>query len=212
MALPNSYHSQFEQGSVFWWVKWEWREWDISLVFFLAFGVDPATGLLALLFPTCIMGVSSSKRLGVVALPYKAAEAEGGRGRVGGEKSQHPAAGAGWGPEAGEPLGGSQSLLDLSVPPMCTLQNGPTQRNTAGHMAQNSSQTARRRPKKANASPTNPRKAKASQRDLGHTSFWWSSQGTVLRVTDASFIQSNSQIPGRYQEDPPLSSPRRARP
>ncbi|CAK6445988.1 unnamed protein product [Pipistrellus nathusii] len=56
------------------------------------------------------MGVSSSQRLGVVALPYKAAEAEGGRGRVGGEKSQHPAAGAGRGarsaaPEAGEPLG-----------------------------------------------------------------------------------------------------------
>lgn len=46
---------------------------------------------------TCAMGVSSPQRLGVAALPYKAAEAEGGRGRVGGEKSQHPAAGAGRG-------------------------------------------------------------------------------------------------------------------
>lgn len=43
------------------------------------------------------MGVSSFLRLGVVALPYKAAEAEGGRSRVGGEKSQHPAVGAGRG-------------------------------------------------------------------------------------------------------------------
>lgn len=54
------------------------------------------------------MGVNSSQRLGVVVLPYKAAEAEGGRGRVGGEESQHPAAGAealaAVEPEAREPL------------------------------------------------------------------------------------------------------------
>lgn len=43
------------------------------------------------------MGVTSSQRLRAVLLPYKAAEAEGGRGRVGGEKSQHPAAGPGRG-------------------------------------------------------------------------------------------------------------------
>lgn len=102
--------SQFGQASLFWCVK---QEWDISLVFFLAFGVESATGLLALLFPTCIMGVCSSKCLGVVALPYKAAEAEGGRGRVGGEKSQHPAAGVGRGPKAGEPLGRTPVFFGL---------------------------------------------------------------------------------------------------
>lgn len=84
------------------------------------------------------MGVNSSQRLGVVVLPYKAAEAEGGRGRVGGEESQHPAAGAealaAVEPEAREPLRRPQPPLGLSPLPPCALLEVPIQRNTAEHM------------------------------------------------------------------------------
>lgn len=56
----------------------------------------------------------------MVALPYKAAEAEGGQGRVGGEKSQHPAVGAGWGGAGAPAVAGLDAWEQLGKPaPSC---------------------------------------------------------------------------------------------
>lgn len=104
------------------------------------------------LFPTCIMGVSSLKGLRVVTLPYKAAEPRAGEA-VWVERNHNIRLGERGGcRRPGSSWGGQPPPLDLYPLPMCTLQNGPTQRNTAGQMAQSSSQPASRRPKIASAS------------------------------------------------------------
>lgn len=117
------------------------------------------------------MGVNSSQRLGVVVLPYKAAEAEGGRGRVGGEESQHPAAGAealaAVEPEAREPLRRPPASSG-PLPASAVRPPGGADPKEYGR-THGLKQLAALRPRIPSVSLANPRKAKASLRGPGHT-------------------------------------------